>query len=301
MNKFQIWIEAARLRTLPLSLSGILMGSAIAFLKGFVDWKIFTFAILSTLLFQILSNFANDFGDGVKGTDNESRIGPQRAVQSGEITPQQMKKAVVLLTVLSLISAGILIYFGTQKMPNSVLIAYCILALFCVLAAITYTVGKKAYGYHGLGDLMVFIFFGFVSVLGVFSLYSKQFDWMNVLPAVSVGLLSVAVLNLNNMRDYYSDKQAGKNTLVVIMGLNRAKMYHLIVVVLAIFAQFIFVFNQFNQAIYYLSLLPFIVLLFHLNKIAKTQNVQDFDPELKKIALLSFAVSCLFFTISCVV
>ncbi len=294
MTKQKAWIEAIRPRTLPLSLAGILFGSAIAFQAGAVDWIIFSLSISTTLLFQVLSNLANDYGDGVKGTDNHERVGPTRAVQSGVITHQQMKSAVILTAVLSFLSASVLIYFGTQTMPAPVLWTYAGLAVLCILAAITYTVGKKAYGYHGLGDVMVFIFFGLVSVLGVYSLYTKTFDWNNLYPATTIGLLSVAVLNLNNMRDYASDKKAGKNTLVVKMGVDYAKLYHTLIVLLALVSLIFFLLKQ-TDVIAFISLLPGISLFLHVMKVAKIKTTKEFDPELKVVALSTFAIAVLYF------
>lgn len=294
MTKKQAWIEAIRPRTLPLSLAGIIFGSSIAFKAGFIDWTIFSFSILTTLLFQILSNLANDYGDGVKGTDNHERIGPTRALQSGIISQKEMKTAVIITTFLSIISAIILIYFGTREMPVTIVWGYVALAVFCVLAAITYTVGKKAYGYHGLGDIMVFIFFGFVSVLGVYSLYTKTFDWNNLLPAATIGLLSTAVLNLNNMRDYASDKKAGKNTLVVKMGVDYAKMYHTLLILAALVTLFLFLIKSGN-AIGFISFLPSISLFLHMMKVARVRTTKEFDPELKVVALSTFAIAVLYF------
>lgn len=294
MTKKQAWIEAIRPRTLPLSLAGIIFGSAIAFIEGFINWTIFTFAILTTLLFQILSNLANDYGDGVKGTDNHERVGPTRAVQSGIISQKEMKTAVIVTSLLSITSAASLIYFSSKEMPTTVIWSYAGLAIFCIIAAITYTVGKRAYGYHGLGDIMVFIFFGLVSVLGVYSLYTKAFDWNNVLPATAIGLLSVAVLNLNNMRDYASDKKAGKNTLVVKMGVDYAKLYHTLLVLASLVMLFFFLLET-HSAIHFIALLPAVSLFLHLMKVAKVRTTKDFDPELKVVALSTFAISVLYF------
>lgn len=294
MTKKQAWVEAIRPRTLPLSLSGIIFGAAIAFQQAAVNWTIFALAISTTLLFQILSNLANDYGDGVKGTDNADRVGPMRAVQSGVISHKTMKSAVIFTAILSSISAIALIYFGTQQMPQSVMIMYGVLAIFCVIAAITYTVGKKAYGYHGLGDVMVFIFFGLVSVLGVYSLFTKTFDWINLLPATTIGLLSVGVLNLNNMRDYPSDKKAGKNTLVVKIGVDFAKMYHTLVIIIAIVCLVAFLIEKKNAA-GFISIIPAIGLLFHLMKVAKVRTTKDFDPELKVVALSTFFIAVFYF------
>ncbi|MFK7784748.1 MAG: 1,4-dihydroxy-2-naphthoate octaprenyltransferase [Crocinitomicaceae bacterium] len=290
MAKPKAWINAMRLRTLPLSLSGIIMGSAVAYYQGYWDWLIFTLAIVTTILFQIVSNLANDLGDGLKGTDNNDRVGPERMIQSGEITPKQMKFAVILTSVLSFAAAGSLIYFGAQNMPSSIAWFYVILAVLCVIAAITYTVGKRAYGYHGMGDLMVLIFFGFVSVLGVYSLYSKTFVMDMILPAITIGLLSTAVLNLNNMRDYANDARSGKNTLVVKMGPNMAKLYHALLIVIAISSLAIFI-SLFDQPALFAAMLPTILLLVHLRKVMATTDVKKFDPELKVVALSTFALS----------
>lgn len=293
MASFKTWLDAARLRTLPLSLSGIIVGSSIAFGNGFWDSTIFWLAMGTTILFQILSNFANDLGDSQKGTDNEHRVGPQRTVQSGEISLKQMKGAVIITSVFSLIVASVLIYFGTQFMPSEMIWFYAVLALLCVLAAITYTVGKKAYGYSGFGDVMVLLFFGFVSVLGVYSLFAKSFDPVNILPAITIGLLSTAVLNLNNMRDYINDKASGKITFVVKIGPNNAKMYHTLLILIA-FSSMIAFLIRFNEPILYVCLLPFLGLGMHLRKVMRTTDPKDFDPELKVVALSTFAISVLF-------
>jgi len=290
MTKSKAWVKALRLRTLPLSLSGIILGSFIALKNGYWDEIIFILAMLTTVLFQIVSNLANDLGDSQKGADNENRVGPMRAVQSGVISISEMKKAVIFTSILSLLSALLLIYFGTQNMPISILWLYVLLAGLCVLAAITYTVGKKAYGYNGFGDVFVFLFFGLVSVLGVYTLYAKSFDWMNVFPAISIGLLSTAVLNLNNMRDRINDEKVGKRTLVVQIGGEKAKMYHAFLIVGGIASFCIYIFHN-QSVISFIGLLPSVVLIVHLKKVMNTKNPVDFDPELKKVALTTFALA----------
>lgn len=294
MSQPKAWISAMRLRTLPLSLSGIVMGSAVAYYQGYWDWIIFTLAVVTTILFQILSNLANDLGDGLKGTDNDQRVGPDRMVQTGVITAKQMKEAVILTSVLSFISAGALIYFGAQNMSESIIWFYIVLAILSVTAAITYTVGKRAYGYHGMGDLMVLIFFGFVSVLGVYSLYSKLFILDMILPALTVGLLSTAVLNLNNMRDYVNDAKSGKNTLVVKMGPNMAKLYHALLILFSLSSLAVFI-TLFKEPILFLSMIPGVLLLIHLRKVMQIRETKDFDPELKVVALSTFALSIFVF------
>ena len=290
MSKNKAWISALRLRTLPLSISGILLGSGAAHYNGYWNTTIFVLAILTTVLFQIVSNLANDLGDGIKGTDNNDRIGPERAVQSGLISQKEMKIAVIITALLSLISAITLIYFGATDMPKSIVICYVLLAITCIVAAITYTIGKKAYGYHGMGDIMVFLFFGVVSVLGVYSLYSKSFLSVNVLLALFVGLLSAAVLNLNNMRDYHNDSKSNKNTLVVKLGQNNAKTYHLLLIISALVSLTIFI-DQLREPITFLILLPSILLFVHARKVMKTKKPKEFDPELKKVTLTTFALA----------
>lgn len=286
------WLEAFRLRTIPLSISGICMGSFLAFNSGYSDYLLFSVAILTTILFQILSNLANDLGDSLKGTDNENRIGPKRTVQAGKISVYQMKIAVMFTSVLSLFSASLLIYLAKENMSSKMIISYLTLACFCIIAAITYTVGKKAYGYHGLGDLMVFLFFGLVGVMGSNTLYTKEIDWLLFLPATSIGCLSTAVLNLNNMRDIENDAASNKNTLVVKLGLDRAKIYHVSLLVTALLTLISFSLLMQDYWII-LGCLPFIMLFKH-GKFVLSNNIPgNFDPELKKVAITTFLVSLL--------
>ena len=292
----QSWLKAFRLRTLPLSLSGIILGSFLAKKEGFWDGYIFVFALLTTLFFQILSNLANDLGDSQKGTDNQFRVGPMRSVQSGEISMKAMKLAVAIFTFLSLVSAAILIRISAVGMTKEVIWMYVLLAVLCVIAAITYTVGKKAYGYNGFGDLFVFIFFGLVSVLGSYTLYTKTFNPEIVFPAITIGLLSTAVLNLNNMRDQVNDKSSNKITLVVKLGKSKAKVYHFFLVLLAIISAVFFL--QELNTFRYLFLIPFCILTLHLQKVNNTQEEKDFDPELKKVALTTFLIAIMYAVIS---
>lgn len=296
------WIEAARLRTLPLSVSGIIVGSMYALANPTDDvltptevfnWKLFAFAIITTLGLQILSNFANDYGDGMKGTDNEDRVGPKRTIQSGVITPQAMKRAIVLTSVLTLVSAIYLIYlaFGAHNLGYSLF--YLILGIAAIASAIRYTVGNSAYGYRGFGDVFVFVFFGLVSTLGVNFLYSKQLDAILFLPATAIGFLSVAVLNLNNMRDEASDRKSGKNTLVVKMGIENAKKYHYFLIVGAMILVLLFAFLSNFNFDQYLFVLAYLPLVKHLVTVYKNQNSKLLDPELKKVALSTFALSVL--------
>ncbi|MEN8187243.1 MAG: 1,4-dihydroxy-2-naphthoate polyprenyltransferase [Bacteroidota bacterium] len=291
MNK---WLKAARLRTLPLSLSGIILASLLAYAEGFFNWKIFVFAVLTTIGFQIISNFANDYGDGVKGTDNEDRIGPQRAIQSGEITPKQMKNAVVVSTILTLIAAIALIYFSFGKNNFLFSLIFFFLGIASIVAAVKYTVGSKAYGYVGLGDAFVFLFFGLLSVCGTYFLYMKQLDYTIFLPAFSVGLLSVGVLNLNNMRDAASDIKSGKNTLVVKIGDKTAKYYHYFLILGAFLFAVLYYVIHFYSVKQFIFILAFIPIFRHLLFVYKNSEPKDLDPELKKLALSTLLFSVLF-------
>ena len=250
-------------------------------------------AILTTLGLQILSNFANDYGDGVKGTDNETRIGPKRAIQSGAISVNQMKNGIIITSILTFLIAVLLIYrsFGSENFGYTVL--FLVLGIASIVSALKYTMGSSAYGYRGLGDVFVFLFFGLLSVLGSYFLYSKAFDWTLVLPACAVGLLSTGVLNLNNIRDEISDKASNKNTLVVKIGGKRAKIYHFVIVILAMVSLLIFAFLKDFTPIQYLYFIGFIPVVLHLKRVYNYQNPKEYDPELKVLALSAFLISVL--------
>jgi 1,4-dihydroxy-2-naphthoate octaprenyltransferase len=297
------WIEAARVRTLPLSVSGIIVGSFYAMSQGMFNWNIVTFALLTTLGLQILSNFANDYGDGVKGTDNKDRVGPMRAIQSGMITPNAMKKAIGLTAVITFTFAVLLIYFAFKESYLLYSLFFLMLGIVAIASAIRYTVGKGSYGYRGFGDLFVFIFFGMVSTFGVYFMFSKSIDWLLLLPATAIGFLSVGVLNLNNMRDEESDRKAGKNTIVVKMGGENAKKYHFFLVISAMVLVLLFAYLNnfhFDQYIFVVAYFP---LISHLITVYKNKNPKLLDPELKKLAISTFFLSillslCLIFFIS---
>jgi 1,4-dihydroxy-2-naphthoate octaprenyltransferase len=291
------WLHAARLRTLPLSVSGIIVGTGLAALLGAFDGLIFSLALLTTIGFQVLSNFANDLGDSQKGTDNAQRVGPARAIQSGQLTAAQMKKGMWLVGILSLLSALYLIYVSIGNLNREAILFYVVLAILCIVAAITYTVGKNAYGYRGLGDVMVFLFFGLVSVIGVFGLYGESFEWLVLFPAISIGAWSTAVLNLNNLRDIQNDAQMQKRTMVVQLGYNKGKMYHVFLVATGLatwfFTVYLLAVSAYNYYLF-IALLPSLGLVVHLKTVLETQVPAELDPELKKVALLTFFSALLF-------
>lgn len=295
MSKTKAWLNAARLRTLPLSFSGIIVGSAMAYLAGAFDGLVFFLALLTTLGFQVLSNFANDYGDGIKGTDNDERVGPKRALQSGLLTENELKKGMTITVILTLIVAFILVYqsFGLENLGYIFL--FLLLGVASIIAAIKYTVGLKAYGYRALGDVFVFLFFGLLSVLGSYFLYTHQLKFIALFPAITIGFLSTAVLNLNNMRDRISDAKVNKTTIPVLLGEKNAKKYHAFLLLGAYATAFLYFYFSDIEWWQYFPLLAFLPLLKHYGFVLVTKTPADLDPELKKVALSTFLFSVLFF------
>jgi len=218
------WLKAIRLRTLPLALASIAMGTFLAAFEGHFNIIIFILASTTTIFLQILSNLANDFGDSTHGADNVERAGPKRSVQSGEISASAMKKAIILVSVLSLVS-GIGLLLNAIHNINVIFVVFIILGIGAILAALGYTMGKKPYGYAGWGDLFVIIFFGLVGVLGTCYLYTGNFNSIDIMPALTAGLFATAVLNINNIRDIDSDRLAGKRSIPVRFGKEKAVIY----------------------------------------------------------------------------
>lgn len=292
-----------RLRTLPLSMSGIIVGSFVARWRlveeGKIwDWRVFALAILVTLLYQVLSNFANDYGDGVKGTDTlRNQKAEARAVGSGKISAQQMKRAVMITAVLSLFATVGLLYQAFFPDFIREFWGFIGLGVLCILAAMGYTMGKKPYGYLGLGDVMVFIFFGLVSVGGSYFLFAKSWSWDTLWLGSAVGILSAAVLNLNNMRDIESDEKSGKKTLALRLGYRKAMIYQMILMNLPLVLVLAFLMQNglHTQGKYY----AFIVMILHFpmmalrRKILATKTPAELDPFLKQVGILTFAMAVL--------
>jgi len=294
------WIGALRLRTLPLAAGGIILGSFLPEVNIVFSWTIFVLALLTAFGLQILSNLANDYGDFVKGTDNDKRIGPQRALQSGVITQPEMKKALILCGSLTFILgiSLILMAFGPEQMMQA--LGMLALGLGAIWAAIRYTVGKRPYGYAGLGDVFVVAFFGLVSVMGVSYLYLNELNFALVFPALSYGFLAAGVLNINNMRDIDNDRDSNKRTLVVMIGGQKARIYHALLILMALACQFYYLWNLNLGACFspmadmpdlnlrFLALVGFLpVLLNSLQVLKPKQNPADYNPFLKGLSLTS--------------
>ncbi len=290
----QKWIKAARLRTLPLSLASIIMGNCLAAFFGSFSYPIFLWTVLTTICLQILSNYANDYGDAVNGADLAGRIGPARAVQSGEITKNDMLNAVVVMVGLSLLCGIYLLYVSFGGFQNQYFYGFLVLGLLSILAAYFYTAGAKPYGYAGLGDLSVFIFFGLIGVLGSMFLQTKTLIPAAILPAISTGLFAVNVLNINNLRDIESDQRAGKQTIPVRLGKRQGVVYHKLVMLMAWTCALIFTVLNFQKfwQFGFLLLLPLFYRIF--TGIQYQSEPKYIDGFLKKMAISSLLFSILF-------
>jgi len=288
------WIKAARLRTLPLAVSGILMGAALSFFAGKFNQTVTLLAIVTALLIQIFSNFANDYGDSQKGTDNKHRVGPKRTVQSGEISPKQMKTGMIVLIVLSLASGIWLVFEGTKGLSLQVFGIYIALGILALIAAFKYTAGSNPYGYAGFGDVAVFLFFGILPVVGTYFLNTHQLTPEIFLPALSIGFFSTGVLNLNNMRDIENDRNSGKNTVVVRMGSAKSKIYHSWLILTGLLMSVIFIAMNGKSTLQWLFLLSFPLFLNDLIQISKITSPKKFDPFLKKLSLTTLFFTLLF-------
>jgi len=291
-NSIKSWIKAFRLRTLPLALSSTITGSLIAVSKGNYKIQVIVLASITTLLLQVLSNLANDYGDAVKGVDNENRTGPARTVLSGEISAGEMKRAVIIAAIVSLISGMFLLYVSFGNHIKAALLFFAI-GIGAIIAAIKYTVGKSAYGYHKAGDLFVFIFFGITGVAGIYYMNTLSISFDIFLPAISIGLFSVGVLNLNNMRDMDNDRISGKNTIASQLGWSKAKVYHYTLILTGWVSAFAFLFINYKSPYNFLFILTLPLFIKDLVAISKIKRKEALDPFLKKLAISTFLFSLL--------
>ena len=294
MASLKTWLQAFRLRTLPLAFSSILMGGFVAYSQGYSNPKVLTLAFITTLFLQILSNLANDFGDSDKGTDNQNRIGPERTVQSGAISRSSMLNAIVVFSVLSLISGVSLIYFafGSNYLFESLL--FLLAGIAAIMAALKYTMGKNAYGYRGFGDLFVFVFFGLLAVEGTYFLISGEFNYWILLPASTMGLFATGVLNLNNLRDHENDKLSGKNTLIVKYGFEKGRYYHLMLIAGGLLSMALYIYIFHTSFWWWLEMLTLPLFFLNIKVVFNNSDRRTLDPELKKLALTTALFTLLF-------
>lgn len=290
------YITALRLRTLFLSAAGICLGGGIAASQGFFDTKTFLLTLLTAVSLQIVSNLANELGDFQKGTDNSQRTGPIRGIQQGKMSEKQLRTMLFLWVAIAAISGLMMLFVAFDSFWNPTSITLLCIGGLAILAAIFYTIGKKAYGYHGWGDVFVFLFFGIVSVVGSHFLQTKQLDFGLLLPASAVGFLSVAVLNLNNLRDIDNDRHCHKNTLVVKMGEQNARRYHAALILAAFVVMLIFTILRYRhiENFGFLLLLP--VFVYHIRYVFGHKG-RDLDKHFPLLVMGTFVMVLLFCTV----
>ena len=285
------WIIAARLRTLPLAVSNILLGSFLAYNQGKFSIIILLLGLATAVLLQVLSNFANDYGDFINGADEKRISKYERVLQSGKISPKQMRWMLIILTLLTFVTGISLIIFAANALGTIALVVFFGIGILCIIAAITYTIGKKPYGYIGMGDIAVFIFFGIVGVCGIYVLQTRQWDWHVLLPAASFGLLSVGVLNINNIRDLESDRISGKKTLAVRIGLEKAKIYHTWLILIAVILGIVSTLLDFHSAFQLLYLLTIPFFIMNVYRVRSSKYSGMLDDELRNLSLTAFFFS----------
>ena len=293
-SRFSVWLHAARPRTLPLALACIIMGSGLAFAHGSFDWVVVLFCVLTAILLQILSNLANDYGDSLHGADHSARQGPQRAVQSGQVTPATMRRAIAATAALAAASGLLLLWFAFGRQAFSSTLLFILLGGAAIAAAITYTAGRLPYGYAGFGDLAVLVFFGWVGVLGSTFVQTGRLTPALFLPATACGLLAVAVLNVNNIRDLDSDRMAGKQSIPVRLGLRRARRYHWLLLGLAVLCAVAYTLLTYTSPWQFLFLLAVPLLVRNGVAVARTDALPTLNPWLRQMSLAALAFAVLF-------
>ncbi len=316
MKKIQAYIESFRLRTLPLSISGVILGGFLASATENAGSAVsitvpFVLAIVTTLCLQILSNLANEWGDMQKGTDNTDRLGPIRSIQSGTLTKNEFKNTIIVFILLSILSGLALLYFSFGSLFETESLVMLGLGALAIVAAIKYTVGKGAYGYYGLGDLFVFLFFGLVSVCGSYFVIAHTFNIELLLPAAAIGMLSVGVLNLNNMRDIENDAQCGKRTIPVMIGIGKARIYHCFLIIGSLICLLVYAelqchalnhlhtfgkhsfFENYTLCSNFLFLIAAPIMALHTRRVFGFEGRQ-LDGELKVLSLSTLLVAILF-------
>lgn len=292
MGKSKAYITSFRLRTLPLSLSGVLLGSFLAASNGYFKTSTFVWVMLTAAALQILSNLANEVGDLSKGTDNEHRLGPIRSAQSGALSMREMIRAMIVVGGVAVVTGSLLIYEAFRDLLTWKSILLFLAGGASILAAIKYTVGKNAYGYRGLGDLFVFIFFGLVSVMGSYFAMSGVLSWVILFPAAAIGFLSAGVLNMNNIRDMENDAVCGKRTLPVMLGIRGAKRYHYSLIALAVICVFIYTLLHAAGWVGYIFVIVLPLLGIHLKHVHDKVG-RALDPQLRFLSITTLCLTLL--------
>ena len=286
-------MQAIRLRTLPLALASIAMGSFLAADEGLFNLSIFILAAITTIFLQILSNLANDYGDSLHGADNITRKGPERSVQSGSISARSMKIAISITAILSLSSGTLLLLTAIENLNASFFI-FLLLGIAAILAAMGYTMGKNPYGYAGFGDLFVLLFFGLLGVLGTCFLFSGYLNPYHILPALTSGLFATAVLNVNNIRDIESDNLAGKKSIPVRIGRQKAVIYHWLLLGVGFGLSVIYVIINYYSPFQFLFIISLPLFIKNGFDVKNKTTASELDPSLKKMAISSLIFTLLF-------
>lgn len=266
-SNLTLWLLAIRPKTLVLAWLAVLLGTSLAVHTSGFNWPVAFFTLTTATLLQILTNLANDYGDALKGVDNQERLGPLRVMQTGLISYQQMRLAIGLVILFTLASGLALIYLAQISLIK--VVVFIGLGALAILAALTYTLGNKPYGYLALGDLAVLIFFGWLAVIGSYYLQTQSLALWLFLPATAYGLLAVAVLNINNLRDLDNDLENGKLTFAALIGFNQAKIYQGLLLILAL-ASFALSFIYLTPSLGYLAFaFSLFIVWLHLKKLIK--------------------------------
>ena len=285
-NYYSSLFLASRPKTLVASVLPVVLGSHLAFTQSSsIDIVLLSSIILSVLCIQVATNFFNDSLDNLKGADNADRIGPKRMVSSGQIPSQSLIIAGITFVVMAITFS--LPIVAARGLP------IIFIGIISLILSYCYTGGPWPLAYKGLGELFVFLFFGLLSVLGSYFLFTKEIYFLLTLPAISIGLLSTAVLNLNNMRDYQNDKKSNKNTIVVKIGLKAAKRYHYSLLLLSFISAVSYVVLTFTKTVQFIFLLAYIPLVIHALFVYNNKEELRLDAELKKVALSTFLFSVL--------
>jgi 1,4-dihydroxy-2-naphthoate octaprenyltransferase len=292
-QSYRAWISAIRPRTLPLALASILMGSFMAASNHEYDGWVLWLAGLTTVCLQILSNLANDYGDSVHGADHSDREGPKRSVQMGLITPREMRTGIWITSLLAFLLGTVLLIHVFSTL-NAMMAVFLFLGIGAIFAALGYTIGKNPYGYAGLGDLFVLVFFGLVGVLGTYFLHTQKLQWQQVLPALSTGFLATAVLNVNNIRDIDSDRHAGKKSIPVRIGRQNAFYYHIFLLTGALVTATLYMSFHFQHLYQFAYLITTPLFYQNILDIKKKTRPDLLDPSLKKLSLSILLFTLLF-------
>lgn len=286
MSKILAAVKSMRLRTLPLSTGGVLLGILLATADYRVSWGVAVLTVLTTVCLQILSNLSNELGDVLHGTDTPERLGPQYGLNSGELTVAQMKRLIGLFVVLCMVSGTAMTWYSFGTLLDLTPILVLLLGAAAITGAMKYTLGRNPYGYRGLGDVYVFLFFGIVAVCGAYFVVSHTMFWRLLLPGAAVGCFSVGVLNVNNIRDMKTDAR-NRVTVAIRLGEHRAKIYQSILIVLGWALMVAYCCLRFFSWWHYLYVLTLPLFVLHLRGVWQ-RNDRELDPMLPLLVMATF-------------